>query len=914
MRVVRGPDWEWGNQDGGEGFVGTVVKIGRPGSTISPENTVVVIWDTGIETNYRVGYDGSYDLRLLDNAPAGVKHHNIICDGCHCKGISGLRFKCTRCYDFDLCLHCYMADKHDLSHVFQRFDTYNSVGVELPPRQGSTKILLRGIFIGAIVQRGNNWDWGDQDGGPGKRGRVLDVRGWGNESWRSVANVAWSSGYTNMYSVGHKGRVDLLCVEPAVGGHYYRSHLPILGEKIEEHDSHQDSNLTFIVGESVSVTVDVEALKKMQEGHGGWNPRMSQIVGEIGIVHRFTEKGDIRVYYPTLDCRWTLNPSVLKKVGRPHSVGDKVKILNDRRKVELFQAGHGEWISAMTSILGKVGRIVQVYKDGDLRVTVEGQTWTLNPNNVEPVSECVNTNTPSPRHHGDSVSSLLSSLMENKLELESGPSIESIVKEAAKGNSQVVLDFMKLHPHLIDGKLNNKTCLQVASHQGHVALVTSLLGLGADFNLSDDEGDKALHYAAFGEQAEVIGILLTAGADPNAVNNSLSSPLHVAVSRQNLLCIKALLNAKANVNLQDSYGDTVLHDAIGNEVNEAVELLCSTPGLDLSLKNKRGFNPLHHAALKGNLFATDKLISRARQLVDVKKDDGFAALHLAAFNGHRAVVESLVTDGKATLDLVTYRKQTPLMLAVSQGHSAVIEFLVGSGSNLALMDEDGDTCLHFALMKRSTITAPIPEAEAPTIFGIWEEVRENNPQLTDESVAIAIACYLVQEGCPMLKNSKNKTPLDIVEGTDIGPILEQYVNNGSKEDKKKKEKRPVECGVCSELSEENVRLDPCGHRIACEDCSARLKKCIKCSTIINRRLSNDGRVISYRPRQPTAECLRYLETKIAEIEETHSCSICMERRRNVAFLCGHGACDKCAAPLRSCHMCRKTITKKINLY
>lgn len=71
VRVVRGPDWEWGNQDGGEGFVGTVVKIGRPGSTISPENTVVVIWDTGIETNYRVGYDGSYDLRLLDNAPAG---------------------------------------------------------------------------------------------------------------------------------------------------------------------------------------------------------------------------------------------------------------------------------------------------------------------------------------------------------------------------------------------------------------------------------------------------------------------------------------------------------------------------------------------------------------------------------------------------------------------------------------------------------------------------------------------------------------------------------------------------------------------------------------------------------------------------------------------------------------------------
>ena len=49
------------------------------------------------------------------------------------------------------------------------------------------------------------------------------------------------------------------------------------GEKTEEHESDQDSNLTFIVGETVKVNVDVEVLKKMQEGHGGWNPRMSQV-------------------------------------------------------------------------------------------------------------------------------------------------------------------------------------------------------------------------------------------------------------------------------------------------------------------------------------------------------------------------------------------------------------------------------------------------------------------------------------------------------------------------------------------------------------------------------------------------------------------------------------------------------------
>lgn len=62
------------------------------------------------------------------------------------------------------------------------------------------------------------------------------------------------------------------------------------------------------------------------------------------------------------------------------------------------------------------------------------------------------------------------------------------------------------------------------------------------------------------------------------------------------------------------------------------------------------------------------------------------------------------------------------------------------------------------------------------------------------------------------------------------------------------------------------------------------------------------------------ERLRYLETRVADLEEANMCSICMERRRNVAFLCGHGACELCAAPLKTCHMCRKTITKKINLY
>ena len=71
-----------------------------------------------------------------------------------------------------------------------------------------------------------------ETGGEGKTGKVLDIRGWDNESGRSVANVTWSNGATNVYRMGHKGKVDLKYSSDAFGGNYYPTHLPVLGKAI----------------------------------------------------------------------------------------------------------------------------------------------------------------------------------------------------------------------------------------------------------------------------------------------------------------------------------------------------------------------------------------------------------------------------------------------------------------------------------------------------------------------------------------------------------------------------------------------------------------------------------------------------------------------------------------------------------
>lgn len=164
MRVVRGMDWKWGQQDGGEGGVGTVVELGRHGSPSTPDRTVVVQWDQGTRTNYRAGYQGAHDLLLYDNAQIGIRHPNIICDCCKKHGLRGMRWKCRVCFDYDLCTQCYMHNKHDLTHAFERYETSHSRPVTLSPRQGLPRIPLRGIFQGAKVVRGPDWEWGSQDG------------------------------------------------------------------------------------------------------------------------------------------------------------------------------------------------------------------------------------------------------------------------------------------------------------------------------------------------------------------------------------------------------------------------------------------------------------------------------------------------------------------------------------------------------------------------------------------------------------------------------------------------------------------------------------------------------------------------------------------------------------------------------
>lgn len=123
---------------------------------------------------------------------------------------------------------------------------------------------------------------------PGKSGLVVEIRGWDNISCRSVANVSWISGSTNVYRLGHKGNVDLKYVQPASGGFYYRDHMPILGKKEEQQPVVATSNKsTFTVGDRVKVCLDRNGLIKLQQGHGGNHAESMKLTSVIITIKCF---------------------------------------------------------------------------------------------------------------------------------------------------------------------------------------------------------------------------------------------------------------------------------------------------------------------------------------------------------------------------------------------------------------------------------------------------------------------------------------------------------------------------------------------------------------------------------------------------------------------------------------------------
>lgn len=191
------------------------------------------------------------------------------------------------------------------------------------------------------------------------------------------------------------------------------------------------------INDLVNIDLNFEIVQSLRVGHGGWSEEMFECLGNTGQITGIDKDKYFEVTYPSGN-KWTCNSAILKLNDQPgylaseftelnniqnsnlsyshshlnldfinllennlsskHNSESKlniswfnqstnrdifeencfVQVSSDLEVVKQLQYGHGEWKDSMDEIIGKIGRVVRIYDDGDVLVEVNGKNWTLN--------------------------------------------------------------------------------------------------------------------------------------------------------------------------------------------------------------------------------------------------------------------------------------------------------------------------------------------------------------------------------------------------------------------------------------------------------------------------------------------------------------------------------------------------------
>uniref|UniRef100_A0A1I7TM72 RING-type domain-containing protein n=1 Tax=Caenorhabditis tropicalis TaxID=1561998 RepID=A0A1I7TM72_9PELO len=477
-------------------------------------------------------------------------------------------------------------------------------------------------------------------------------------------------------------------------------------------------------------------------------------------------------------------------------------------------------------------------------------------------------------------------------------------------------------------------------------VVVMLISVGADKNARDGNDRTIVHVAAEkGLDKLLEGVLLLLPKEVNSQSRNGDTPLHLASRHAHAACIDRLLGSSSCLPcVANNNGDTPLHEICKLPESGNKSLLCSTVEQLLLLRSsyrnttsKDGMNALHYAAGCGHVNVVNKLISLG---LEVHRRDrlGRGVLHYALEKW----------TGEAEKDC---------------GRLATIQALVKAGAPPNVVDLNGQTPVFQLVRDILKNNEQFPS----TLVPVCAQLVRTNLNL-DEMASrlrpkwqLATICFMVSNGADLnIKDRKGLTIADLCEDSSLRPIIVHISQT------KQRTVMPTlamsqdrfdasEVSMCTFScldSVATVKLNPCGHRVACVDCAERtsIRRCPVCYQFIAGASDQDGIQVLIGSRssetlelerqtpQLSAEIrkkiaedaareakieverekqkeLNLLRKKLEQLELETSCAICMDSKIAIVFNCGHTACVDCADKLnKMCHICRKTIETTQPIY
>uniref|UniRef100_A0A8C4NAX8 RING-type E3 ubiquitin transferase n=1 Tax=Eptatretus burgeri TaxID=7764 RepID=A0A8C4NAX8_EPTBU len=382
----------------------------------------------------------------------------------------------------------------------------------------------------------------------------------------------------------------------------------------------------------------------------------------------------------------------------------------------------------------------------------------------------------------------------------------------------------------------------------------------------------ALQVACESGQVEVLQLLLRHGADPEAQDNDGNRAIHHAMASSRAPVTVALCLAGADINVRNQHRKTPLHQAIRRANMEVAQTLLEN-GAHPSLQDCEGDSPLHEAVSSGVPEAMQLLLAAGAD-VCLTNDNGFNAL--------------------------------------------AVELLLSLSSVLGLTDlrkEDGYAALHLAALNNRIEAAKV----------LMEQVQKQGNGLCRKSNEMMMVFTLH-------KLSQKSSLLSLLPCPSSLPVSGLTVAaDGQLE----------ECLVCSGGRPDTIFV-PCGHAVACKDCATRIRHCLLCRKPVQERnylyecvICAEGlATVVFEPCGHVCVCISaclvetpFLDGVRAEILPVDDCPVdralratqtmcpvCLDRTKNMVFMCGHSTCQRCSDRVTECPICRKRIRGRVLLY
>ena len=221
--------------------------------------------------------------------------------------------------------------------------------------------------------------------------------------------------------------------------------------------------------------------------------------------------------------------------------------------------------------------------------------------------------------------------------------------------------------------------------------VRALLRQKMDVNAPEGDGATALHWAAYGDHADLVDLLLAAGARVNVANDLSITPLYLASANGNAAIVSALLARGATADAASETGVTPLMEAARGGHAAVVRVLLQH-GADPNVREgERDQTALMWAAARGRTDVVTALLDHG---ATIHARSRVRAVTVMLDQGPRRAVKTSAADAKQ----IDAGGRTALLFAAQEGHAAVVTRLLAAGADKDDRAADGNTALVVAAL------------------------------------------------------------------------------------------------------------------------------------------------------------------------------------------------------------------------